>query len=52
MCHDKIERLRLDWQHLRCVEWEVYHLNFDLEEQGRSTADASVCCATDAACST
>ncbi len=34
------------------VEWEVYHLNFDLETEGRPTADAAVCCATGAACST
>lgn len=32
------------------VEWEVYHLNFDLDEEGRTANDASVCCASGAGC--
>ena len=32
------------------VEWEVYHLNFDLDEEGRTGSDAGVCCSSGAAC--
>jgi catechol 2,3-dioxygenase-like lactoylglutathione lyase family enzyme len=33
------------------VEWEVYHLNFDLEDEGRSTSGpTAICCTTGAAC--
>ncbi|MCA1663894.1 MAG: hypothetical protein LC659_06460, partial [Myxococcales bacterium] len=32
------------------VEWEVYHLNFDLDDEGRAGNDANVCCASAAGC--
>jgi catechol 2,3-dioxygenase-like lactoylglutathione lyase family enzyme len=34
------------------VEWEVYHLNYDLDEEGRGAEGAgAACCSTGAACS-
>jgi catechol 2,3-dioxygenase-like lactoylglutathione lyase family enzyme len=34
------------------VAWEVYHLNFDLENEGRPRTDGAACCASGAACAT
>lgn len=33
------------------VEWEVYHLNFDLDKEARDPPQHASCCTSAAACS-